>query len=376
MLQRAAALTLSTILLLAACAPDDNMVAPVRPSLSRHVSDLVIDDGAVLEIAPIEYTKPILNQADQEGGGILVRDAFGGIPGKPMPNINYWNGALITEPKVVAVYYGSGPIYQNGPTVGTKGAGSSDASLVGYFLNHLGGSPYWNINTTYYQNEGTNAGFVKNSLAYTGFWAPATAKPPKAGDLVSQNTMASLIEAGFRTGAFAYDPSTLYMVFTASGVNLGGGFSSEGLSYCAWHSAYRRANGQIVQFSAMPYDADFTPAHPSAHGFLCTFLTKGVNSDLGAEATVSAMTHEIEETATDPVSQWSKKFFYGYTDQFGEENGDKCAYTYGSTLVRPDPKDPNAPTDFWNLALGGKKFLVQRNWVNGIAHEQKCAIAL
>jgi hypothetical protein len=375
MLRRTAALAVCSVLFLAACSAD-NTVAPVTAVQLRKVSNLVVDDAADLEIAPIEYYKPIQNQPDQEGGGIFVRDAFGGIPGKPTPNINYWNGALITEPKVVAVYYGAAPIYPNGPAVGTKGAGSADASLVGFFLNRLGGTPYWNINTTYYQNEGSNAGFVKNSLAYTGFWAPATANPPKKGDVVSQNKMANLIEAGFATGAFTYDPSTLYMVFTGSGVNLGGGFSSEGLSYCAWHSAYRRGNGQIVQFSAMPYDADFNIAHPSTHGFICTYLTKGVNSDLGAEATVSAMTHEIEETATDPVSQWSKKFFYGYTDQFGEENGDKCAYTYGSTLVRPNPKDPNAPADYWNLALDGKKFLIQRNWVNGIAHEQRCAIAL
>jgi hypothetical protein len=373
MLQRSAALV-STVLFLAACAPD-NTVAPVTATLSRSVSNLVVDDSSVLEMAPIEYYKPILNQPDQEGGGIFVRDAFGGIPGKPNPDINYWNGGLITEPKVEAIYYGSGPIYPNGPAVGTKGAGAADGSLVGYFLNRIGGTPYWNINTTYYQNEGSNAEFVRNSMTYTGFWAPATTKPPKAGDLVSQSRMANLIEAGFATGAFNYDPSTLYMVFTGSGVNLGGGFSSEGLSYCAWHSAYRRANGQIVQFSAMPYDADFNIAHPSAHGFICTYLTKGVNSDLGAEATVSAMTHEIEETATDPVSQWGKKFFYGYTDQYGEENGDKCAYTYGSTLVRPNPKDPNAPADYWNLDLAGKKFLVQRNWVNGIAHQQGCAIA-
>jgi hypothetical protein len=375
MLRRTAALTVTTVLLFAACSPD-NTVAPVTAAFSPSVSNLKIDDTAVLEIAPIEYYRPIQVQADQEGGGIFVRDAFGGIPGKPTPNINYWNGALITEPKVVAVYYGSAPIYPNGPAVGTKGAGSTDASLVGYFLNRIGGSPYWNINTTYYQNEGTNAGFVKNSLAYTGYWAPATTKPPKAGDVVSQNTMANLIEAGFATGAFTYDPSTLYMVFTGSGVNLGGHFSADDLQYCAWHSAYRRGNGQIVQFSAMPYDADFNIAHPSTQHFICTYLTKGVNSDLGAEATVSAMTHEIEETATDPVSQWGKKFFYGYTDQFGEENGDKCAYTYGSTLVKPNPADPNAPADYWNLALGGKKFLIQQNWVNGIAHEQRCAIAL
>ncbi|HEX2693422.1 MAG TPA: hypothetical protein VHL12_05150, partial [Gemmatimonadaceae bacterium] len=156
---------------------------------------------------------------------------------------------------------------------------------------------------------------------------------------------------------------------TGPGVDLGGGFNSDGLSYCAWHSAYLRDNGQIVQFSAMPYDADFNPTHPSANGYICTYLTKGVNRDLGAEATISAMTHETEETATDPVSQWGGKYFYGWTDAFGEENADKCAYRYGSTLVRND-------TDYWNVLLAGKKFLVQMNWKNGNALEQGCRVAL
>ncbi len=376
MLQRTAAFAVSTALFLAACTQGDDAVAPVNSKLVPISGNLAISNAPIFEIAPIEYAEPIQMQAGQEGGGIMVRDAWGGIPGKPNPNILYLGGALITQPKVVAVYVGAEPIYQGGPAVGTKGAGSSDASLVGHVLRNLGGSSYWNINTTYHQDQGTNAGFVQNSLEYTGFWAPQFSNPPKAGDVVGQNAMANIIEAGFGTHAFEYDPNTLYMVFTGSGVNLGGGFSSEGLSYCAWHSAYRRANGQIVQFSAMPYDADFNIAHPSAHNFICSYLTKGVNGDLGAESTVSAMTHEIEETATDPVSYWGKKFFYGYLDQFGEENADKCAYTYGSTLVRPNPNDPNAPADYWNITLGAKKFLIQRNWVNGIAHQEGCAIGI
>ena len=371
MLQRTAALAVSTALFLAACAPGDNAVAPVNSKLVPAAGNLEVNEAPVFEMAPIEYAEPIQMQADQEGGGIMVRDAFGGIPGKPNPNILYLGGALITQPKLVAVYVGGGPVYPGGPAVGTKGAGSADGSLVGHFLRNLGGTSYWNINSTYHQDQGINAGFVQNSMEYTGFWAPQFSKPPKAGDVVGQNAMANIIEAGFATGAFTYDPSTLYMVFTGSGVNLGGGFSSAGLSYCAWHSAYRRANGQIVQFSAMPYDADFNIAHPSLHGYICTYLTKGTNGDLGAEATVSAMTHEIEETATDPVSQWSKKFFYGYVDQYGEENGDKCAYTYGSTLVLRGPNN-----DYYNLFIGGKPFLVQRNWVNGIAHQEGCSIGI
>jgi hypothetical protein len=69
------------------------------------------------------------------------------------------------------------------------------------------------------------------------------------------------------------------------------------------------------------------------------------------------------------VSQWGGKFFYGWVDAFGEENADKCAYRYGSTLVLTD-------ADYWNVMLAGKKFLVQMNWINGNALEQGCRVAL
>ena len=321
--------------------------------------------GAGIEFAPIHKSEPLSLLAGEENSAIVTRDARNGVPGPNTPNILYWNGAVIRDMKHVAIYYSGDRIYTNGPRPGSAGPASRDGSLVGHFLRNIGGSPYWNINSTYFENEGSNVGYINNSMAYVGFWAPkagpANLNAPVAGEVVTQGRMAALIEEGFASGAIAYDPNTLYQIFTGPGVNLGGGFSRTNLQYCAWHSAYRAPDGRIVQYSAMPYDADFTPAHPSnnpdGNHYLCVPQNGAPNGDVGADGTVSAMIHEIEETATDPVKVWDKKFFYGWYDVNFGENADKCAYTYGSTLTK------NA-LGYWNLSVGGKPFLVQMNWDN------------
>ncbi|MFL5565917.1 MAG: hypothetical protein ACJ77J_12545 [Gemmatimonadaceae bacterium] len=342
---------------LAACT--ENPVVPKQMEVKSAV--FALGQGPTRQIAPIEYFRPDLLPAGHSGTGLVSRDASGGTAGSPEANILYWGGSLILEQKIAAIYFAPKPVYRNGPRVGTSGPGTEDGSLVGYFLNHLGGSSYWNINTTYYQNNGGSSEFVKNIMEYTGFWAVSSGNSPRAGDVVTPNDMANLVEAGFEAGTLTYDPSTVYMVFTGPGVNLGGGFSRDNLQYCAWHSAYLRDNGQIVQFSAMPYDADFTPAHPSnnpdGNHYICVPQNGAPNGDVGADGTVSAMTHEIEETTTDPVSVWEKRFFYGWYDVNGWENADKCAYTYGPTLAKNS-------SGFWNITIGGKSFLVQQQWTN------------
>jgi len=254
----------------------------------------------------------------------------GGKPKSSNTGIFYHGGPILVSPKVAAIYWGPNQIYQGGPTPGTTGNGSQDGSLVGFFLRSLGGSDYFQINTTYYDGGSVH---IAGTVAYTGFWAD----PSNPGTKPSDAAIQAEVTKAFLNG-LPFDASTVYLVFTGSGVNLGGGFGSQ---YCAYHGHFI-SSGRDVKYAAQPYNADF----PSG----CSALSGSPNDDFPADAEVNTLAHEIEEAATDPdLNAWY--------DRRGYENADKCAWTFGSTY-----QTPNGSTA--NMVLGGKDFLIQRNWVN------------
>jgi hypothetical protein len=270
------------------------------------------------------------NAGGNGGGGALVQ-----------AGIQYHGGpVLLNFTNVAAIYWSASTIYAGGPAPGSTGAGSADGSLVGFFLNHIGGSPYFNINTSYTNGSGTP---IVNAVNYTQFWANNSVSVPSGTKRVSDNTMLSMLQSGFNTGKLTYDPNTLYAIFTQGSVNLGGGF---GTQYCAYHSwGNVTVNGvtRSVLYAAMPDDY----AKPNA----CSSGLASPNSDLHANAEVSTLVHEIEETTTDMNGNaW-------WNSTTGQENADMCAWTWGTTYT-------TANGGVANVNLGGKDFLIQRNWLN------------
>jgi hypothetical protein len=74
------------------------------------------------------------------------------------------------------------------------------------------------------------------------------------------------------------------------------------------------------------------------------------NGDPAADAMASAIAHELQESTSDPdLNAW-------YDNQ-GEENADKCAWTFGTTYRAGNGS-------LANMNLGGLDFLIQQNWVN------------
>ena len=273
-------------------------------------------------------------------------DAKTGFAGRTGSGIFYHGGPVLQQlTNVVAVYWASGAaIFVNGPVAPSTGAGSADASLVGFFLRNIGGSPYFNINSTYTDGSGRH---ILNNVNYTRFWANS-ANAPSGTTSVSDAQMIAMLQSGFNSGALTYDASTLYAIFTAGKVNLGGGF---GTQYCAYHTHGTVTVGGVaktVLYAAMPYNY----AYPSActSGFVPANGSAQVGGDPGADYEVNTLVHETEETTTDMMGT-------AWYDNRGYENADKCAWTWGATHT-------NGAGGTTNVSLGGKDFLIQQNWVN------------
>ena len=74
----------------------------------------------------------------------------------------------------------------------------------------------------------------------------------------------------------------------------------------------------------------------------------------------SVLSHELEETVTDPLGN-------AWFDGSGEENADKCAWTFGVT-------QSTKASGKYNMTFGGRNWLIQQNWVN--AKGGYCALKL
>ncbi|HET6763014.1 MAG TPA: hypothetical protein VFH27_05060 [Longimicrobiaceae bacterium] len=254
--------------------------------------------------------------------------------------ISYHGGPVLQSgTKVAAIYWAASTIYSGGPTPGSTGAGSADGSNVGYFMNHIGGSPYFNINSTYTNSAGTP---IVNSVTYTQFWANNSYSVPSGTTRVTDAGMVAMLQYAFNNGKLTYDPNTLYNIFTSGSVNLGGGF---GTQYCAYHTHGTVTIGGVsktVLYSAMPYD--YAKASACSSGYASP------NADPAADAEVSTLVHEIEETTTDMMGN-------AWYDASGYENADKCAWNYGTTFTTANGGKAN-------VTLGTKSFLIQQNWIN------------
>jgi len=260
-----------------------------------------------------------------------------GVPGaapssagkKPSGNgINYHGGPVLNAGvHVYLIWYGN----WSGDTAG---------SILPTLVNGLNASPYYNINTTYY--DGANRR-VPNSVTLSGQTNDAYSQ---GSTNLSDNSINAVVASAISSHRLPSDPAGLYFVLTSVDVTKNGFLTS----YCGWHT-HATIGGADIKYAFV--------GNPGSNGACSMQTSVSPNNNVGADAMASIVAHELEETATDPdLNAW--------WDTRGYENADKCAWTFGSTYAV-------ANGSLANMTLGGLNFLIQRNWVN--ASGGYCAVS-
>jgi hypothetical protein len=235
--------------------------------------------------------------------------------------INYHGGPLILgTTNAYYIWYGNWP----------TGPGSARAILTDLAVG-IGGSPYFNINTTYYNGAGTH---VTNSVNYGG----TADNNYSLGKNLTDANIKSIVASAISSGSVPKDTNGVYFVITSSDVNETSGFCTQ---YCGWHT-HGTISGSDIKYSFI--------GDPARCPASCEVQTTGPNGSTGADGMASIISHELEETVTDPdLNAWY--------DSRGQENADKCAWTFGTQYTAPNGAAAN-------MAFAGRDWLIQRNWVN------------
>jgi hypothetical protein len=233
--------------------------------------------------------------------------------------INYHGGPLILgTTHVYYIWYGNW-------------SGNTATTILQDLAGTIGGSSYFNINTTYYDGANTH---VSNSVTFAG----STTDNYSLGKSLSDSAIQGVVSSAITSGRLPTDTKGVYFVLTSSDVTASSGFCTQ---YCGWHT-HGTILGSDIKYSFV--------GNPDRCPSSCAAQTTGPNGNAGADGMASIIAHELEETVTDPdLNAWY--------DRQGQENADKCAWTFGTLSTAGNGSK-------YNMTLGGRNYLIQRNWVN------------
>jgi len=261
---------------------------------------------------------------DGKGGGVMDKVQARAVTGAAAAQILYHGGPVMTASTGVNVYviwYGNW-------------AGNTATTVLPEFLSHLGGSPYWHINTTYYDAAGQH---ISDTVTLAG----QTTDNYSKGTSLSDAKVWAVVKAAIQSKRLPKDPNGLYFVLTSKDVNETSGFCTQ---YCGWHT-HATLGTQDIKYSFVGDASRCLSA--------CAAQSTGPNGNAGADGMASVIAHELEEAASDPdLNAW---YFAS-----GSENADQCAWTFGTQYTAPNGAKAN-------MNINGHDYLIQRNWVQAAA---------
>jgi phosphate-induced protein 1 len=211
-------------------------------------------------------------------------------------------------------------------------AGNSATTILTGLAQNIGGSPYFKINSTYYDGANT---FVSGLASF----ATSSTDNYSRGSALSDSDVQAVVANAINSNILPKDSNAVYFVLTSSDVNETSGFCTQ---YCGWHT-HGTIAGSDIKYAFI--------GNPDRCPSACEIQSaSSPNNNPGADGMASIIAHELEEATTDPdLNAWY--------DRRGEENADKCAWTFGSTSTAANGSK-------YNMTLGSRNYMIQQNWVN------------
>jgi hypothetical protein len=186
----------------------------------------------------------------------------------------------------------------------------------------------------------TTAGSLHNYSTFGGSYVDTTPIRNGCRDrytsvCVTDSQVAAEVAGDLPKAGWSAGSGKIFFMFTPKGV--GSCFSSGSCSFSQW-CAYHSWSGDLL-YANMPF-AD-TVSRSCDAGY---HPNKSI--DPYADATINVTSHEHNESITDP-------FGSAWFNSAGAENGDLCAWTFGTV-----------GGDQANQAINGDPYILQREWSN------------
>jgi hypothetical protein len=292
------------------------------PALAQGPTDPPIPQVAVDHIVGVVPPRGQANRLGTQGG-----------------NLSYHNGPTMHTNTTYAIYW-----VPAGYTVSTN-----YVSLINGFLGNVATADGSTTNvyysdTQYYDNVSGN---ILYGSTFGAAWTDTSALPASGctdsytGVCLSDAQIQAEVNKAITAKGWTAGPTHLFFLFTAKGIGSCAGSSCAFSQYCAYHSWIGSGSG-VTLYANMPYAATVAAACDSG---------QHPNSD-DADATINVASHEHNEAITDEQGS-------AWYDRRGYENGDKCAWKFGTALGSTS----GAGTQY-NQLIGTGKYWLQQEWSN------------
>ena len=273
---------------------------------------------------------------------------FAGSSFASASNLTYHGGPVMQTNKTYAIYWlPSGTTYDGGYE-----------SLINQYLSDVAAASgatdnVYSPGVQYYDSSQTH---IQYASTFGGSWVDTSTPIPdhcsgqytsrglKVTGCVNDADLQAEVSHAIAANGWSPSPTTEFFVFTPR--NVGSCYDNAGtcsyMYYCAYHSDFVSGGNDVI-YANQPYpDATSVGAAGSCD------VGQQPNGDW-ADATVNLVSHEHNESITDPDGN-------AWYDSSGNEDGDKCAWTFGSAQ--------GSSGALWNQTINGHHYYLQQEWSN------------